>query len=146
MRVLRDLHGARPACFIALSRSADQSEDDTTAKDGSHVYGMTAMEAFLTIEFWLMVAIGFLVVGCGLMVINNIGEWEASKPASSAPSSVLQGPVVSPFVSFPALDACTFAGQVVPSLKGSKSMAAEYVTLLSVANCLGRLFSGFLSE
>ena len=80
----------RPVRFIALSRSADQSEDDGTAKDGSHVYGMTAMEAFLTIEFWLMVAIGFLVVGCGLMVINNIGEWEASKPASSVPSSVLQ--------------------------------------------------------
>ncbi len=38
-----------------------------------HVYGMTALQAFATIEFWLMVAIGFLVVGCGLMVINNIG-------------------------------------------------------------------------
>ena len=77
-----DLHGSRRAWFIALSRSADRSEDDATAKDGSHVYGMTAMEAFLTIEFWLMVAIGFLVVGCGLMVINNIGEQAAREPAS----------------------------------------------------------------
>lgn len=104
-----DVPGVLGSARVAIGFSADRSEDDATAKDGSHVYGMTAMEAFLTIEFWLMVAIGFLVVGCGLMVINNIG-------------------------------------QVVPSLKGSKSMAAEYVTLLSVANCLGRLFSGFLSD
>ncbi len=37
-------------------------------------------------------------------------------------------------------------GQVVVSLKGGATESAEYVTLLSVANCLGRLFSGFLSE
>jgi hypothetical protein len=67
-----DWDGERRALHVASAAAASPS------LGSSSVYGMTVLEAFRCISFWILTVIGLLLVGSGLAVINNLGQISTS--------------------------------------------------------------------
>ena len=79
-------------------------------------------------EFWLVLVIFFVNFGCGLMVSVR-SFWTRQRKMTRRCGQLVNN-----------------LGQIVPALGGAPGSQDSAVSLFSVCSCLGRLFTGLLSE
>ena len=108
----------------------------------------TVCKALLTIDFWLLFAGTFCVMGSALMTINNV----SNIPFSFFFSRSFRGNLTYYFVSFLLLFLplvlvlfySTQVSQMVSAMNATNS--ALFVSLIGVSHCMGRMIGGLVAN